>query len=177
MPHRTLNIYYDVYPDSPRSIFESVGRMVCFHNRLCLGDVHCIPRLSSWDKVERYLRDMCDAVVVLPIYIYEHSGVAMNTTGAFCPRGGGQIGFIYATEDDILDACCVTELSPEALEDVKKILVGEIAEYNAYFSGEVYHFILSGEDGTIIDECGGFYGDWGVEAILQETGFTGVEAK
>ena len=36
--------------------------------------------------------------ILLPLYLYDHSGITMNTTGFSCSWDSGQVGFIYASK-------------------------------------------------------------------------------
>ena len=40
--------------------------------------------------------------LMLPLYLYDHSGITMNTTGFSCPWDSGQVGWIYASKEDAL---------------------------------------------------------------------------
>ena len=42
-----------------------------------------------------------DIVFYLPLYLYDHSGITMNTGGFSCSWDSGQMGWIYATKEDI----------------------------------------------------------------------------
>ncbi len=39
--------------------------------------------------------------VILPLDLYDHSGITMNTTGFHCPWDSGQVGYIYVMPEDI----------------------------------------------------------------------------
>jgi hypothetical protein len=38
---------------------------------------------------------------ILPVYLYDHSGLTINTTGFTCPWDSGQIGWIYASHEQV----------------------------------------------------------------------------
>lgn len=38
---------------------------------------------------------------ILPVYMYDHSGLTINTTGFSCPWDSGLLGWIYASHDKI----------------------------------------------------------------------------
>jgi hypothetical protein len=63
---------------------------------------------SSWEAMNEILgghvASLVDAVmvpnyVVLPVYIYDHSGITLNTTGFSCPWDSGQVGWIVCDLD------------------------------------------------------------------------------
>jgi len=73
-----IEIVQDTDPMSPRDD-ENFGTMACFHRRYRLGDN---PGLSIEDAQE--LSKSKD-VLFLPLFLYYHSGITMNTCGFSCP--------------------------------------------------------------------------------------------
>lgn len=100
------------------------------------------------DWIDTYL-------VVLPVYMYDHGGITINTTGFSCPWDSEQIGFIYAFKKDFKQG-----------EDIKAYLEGVIKEVNYYIEGNVYGYIVEDKEGNQIDSCYGYYGDY--KYILEE---------
>ncbi len=175
---QTLKILREAYPENPRENGDYLGHMLCFHSRYCLGDQHddvSSSEFGSWGEVEDYARENYGAVVILPLHLYDHSGVTMNTTGFFCPWDSGQVGIIYATEEGIRENWGDDNLDADRIEHVKSILRAEVKEYDDYLRGDVYCYELYGADDEFVDSCCGFYGDESIEYILSETGFAGVE--
>ena len=39
---------------------------------------------------------------ILPLYLYDHSGLSMNTSGFSCPWDSGQVGWIYCNNEKAL---------------------------------------------------------------------------
>lgn len=74
-------------------------------------------------------------VCMLPVYLYDHSGLSMSTSPYSCPWDSGQVGFIYCTRH-------VADNHGIAWERVPNMLKAEIATMDAYLSGEVYGYIL-----------------------------------
>ncbi|RLC34633.1 hypothetical protein DRH14_02460 [Candidatus Shapirobacteria bacterium] len=143
-----LEIFYDDSPDSPRE-WDNLGHMLIFHNRYSLGDENDIDKnqFSSWDDVENYLIEEEDAAVILPIYMYEHSGITIRTYPFASRWDSGQVGFIYAKK---------SEIGNLKKSKVKDILIKEVEVYDKFLRGEVfaYHRI---KDCDIIESCGGFF--------------------
>lgn len=78
---------------------DNFGHMVCFHRRYDLGDKH---EFADGDALREFLEDKAnDVAVTLPLYLYDHSGITMNTSGFSCPWDSGQVGVIYCTNADI----------------------------------------------------------------------------
>jgi hypothetical protein len=169
IPYRGYNILImpDNCDDSPRE-WDNLGKMVCFHRRYNLGDENDLKTsdFTSWDDLEKYLVKEMGAVVILPLYLYDHSGLAMSV-GSFIGRAqhaewdSGQVGFIYATKKDILDCYGGKKLSPKKKARTADVLEGEVETYSQYLNGEVYGFIIESGELPEPDEtsCWGFYGD------------------
>ena len=49
------------------------------------------------------LLDEADGYAMLPLYLYDHSGITMNTTGFNDRWDSGQVGFIYTTKDRVTE--------------------------------------------------------------------------
>ena len=193
---KRIRIVRDETPMDPRREFDSIGTMVCFHKRYDLGDKTGLPsnNFSGWGELEAFLAKDRGAVVILPIYMYDHSGITIRTTPFSCPWDSGQIGFIYTTEEAAKDAW--PSLSGEALlKAVTDGLVGEVELYDSYLRGAVYGYVVEEFEETFdasgeptggsweeSDSCWGFYGDdWktnGIKDAVQsylDEGYTVIE--
>lgn len=122
--------------------WDNLGKMICFHNRYGLGDKTPISHaeFDSWDEMEAYLVKEYKAEVILPLYLYDHSGITMNTTGFSCGWDSGQVGFIYATREDILNEYGSKKITKTLREKVEKVLLSEVEVYDQYITGDVYYF-------------------------------------
>jgi hypothetical protein len=120
-----IEIHMDSDFFNPRHEFDHVGVMACFHKRYQLGDkaeVHNLRHegFPSWDDMEKYIRKEMDAVLVLPIYMYDHSGLTISTTPFSCGWDSGQIGFIYMTRKAICDNWSCKRIGKKILEKAEK---------------------------------------------------------
>lgn len=95
---------------------------------------------------------------ILPLYLYDHSGITMSTTGFSCPWDSGQIGWIYASKESIKAEYGCNDLTPEIREKAEKLLRGEVEYYDHYIRGDCYGFQLYKDDEEL-DSCWGFIGD------------------
>lgn len=98
---------------------------------------------------EKIVRANC---VMLPVFMYEHSGVALNTGGFSCSWDSGRVGYIYYTNRQ------VCELFNGNRELAKQALEMEVATYGEYINGDCYGFTVEDDNGEVIDSCGGFIG-------------------
>ena len=53
---------------------------------------------QSWNELENHLIKK-NAFIVLPIYMYDHSGITISVNPFSCPWDSGQIGFIYISKE------------------------------------------------------------------------------
>ena len=155
----TLKIMQDTYAMSPRE-WDNIGQMVCFHKRYTLGDEHSYDSddYNSWDEFEKALHKEHDIAVILPLYLYDHSGITMKTTGFSCGWDSGQVGFIFVTKDKVRKEYNVKRISKSLLDKVESLLKSEVYTYDQYLTGDTYWFELVDENGNTLDSCGGFFG-------------------
>lgn len=165
-----IEIIKDESPESPRA-WDNFGKMICFHRRYDLGDDHNF-NLDDYDDFVQYLKDEHDAAVILPLYLYDHSGITMSTGPFGCRFDSGQVGWIYCTNKDLKEL--EQTHSGQPLEERAKVLLeGEVETYDQYLRGEIYGFHISKlstcdhghEHKDLIDSCWGFYG---VEDCMDE---------
>ncbi len=161
----TIKIYPDDTSDEGPRDWDNLGTMVCFHKRYALGDKHKMTIEELQEIVDR--KD----IVALPLYLYDHGGITMNTTGFSCPWDSGQVGYIYVDEAKIRQEYNLLDPSKKIHKDViakvTEILKQEVETYDQYLTGRVYGFVIEDKDGEHIDSCWGFYGDY-EEGALKE---------
>jgi len=150
----TIVIEQDDHPMNPREEDANLGNMLCRHTRYNLGDDHMADREEVLDILEGRRKD----VVALPLYLYDHGNITMNTTGFSCPWDSGMVGCIYTTYDKIRSWCGVKKVTKNLIEKVKGILRSEVEIYDKYISGDVYGYIIKKNDEEV-DSCWEYYGD------------------
>lgn len=161
---KTLKIYQDNGCD-PRE-WDNLTTMICFHGRYSLGDKHDYnhDNYDSWEELEAAIIKNEKPLVILPLYLYDHSGITMNTTGFSCNWDSGQVGFVIVTNKQIdLLGCTINndEDWNDYLERLKQQAIGEVETYDQYIRGDVYRFEVEDDDGEESHSCGGFFGnDW-----------------
>lgn len=155
-----LKIDYDQFADSPRS-WDNLGKICvsrsCKYTRDESGfsdtdELEWCDRKADLNTLER------KGYIVLPLSVYDHSGVRMYI-GSPCDRwDSGQIGWYIVSKEDVRKEYGYKRISKKLREKVESILESEINTYNAYINGDVYNFTLYHNDEEI-DSCGGFYDD------------------
>jgi hypothetical protein len=147
---------------NPRD-WDNVGTMVCFHRRYSLGDKHDYRSqdFSSWAGLQdKLVKD--GAVVILPLYMYYHSGQDIATQYQpywwHADWDAGQIGFIAAFRPGIENCIGWKRISKRRLPHLRTILKEEVEEYAKYIRGEPeYRWSATLEDGSLED--GDIFGD------------------
>ena len=155
-----LEIFDDLNPCSPRE-FDNLGTMVCFHRRYNLGDETELKSsdFSSWEELESYLYKEENALIAIPVFMYDHSGLWINTTGFSCPWDSGQVGYIYVSKEKVRREYSCKRISKKLKEMIREMLCSEVDLYNDYLCGNVYGFTLTDkENAEEIDSSSGFYG-------------------
>lgn len=152
-----LKIVPDQDATSPRDS-ETLGTMVCWHSRHCLGDKHSFSEPGDF-RDQFTSRDN----IILPLYLYDHSGLVLATRPFSCPWDSGQVGWIYTSKEKIREYWNVKHVTTVVIKKTVEVLELEVAIYNRFLSGDVYGYILEDmnepEEERKIDSCWGFYGD------------------
>lgn len=105
-----------------------------------------------------------DGYIMLPLYLYDHSGITMSTGRFSCQWDSGQVGWI------ICDKKTINENFGGDRDKAEKALESEVAIYDQYLTGDVYGFIVEERETEgcscckrsfaweQTDSCWGFYG-------------------
>ena len=148
------DIYIDEHATSPRDAewSDNFGTLIAFHSRMNLSDD------DTWNKEELLNHINRDDVFALPVYIYEHSNIALSTSEFMCKWDSGQVGYIFVSHEDI-----IKEYGELDLKKAEKVLDVEIETYSKYLNGECYCYqIYDMEDKDCcpdsIDDCWGYIG-------------------
>lgn len=155
-----IDIMPDDMSDSPRS-WDNMGTMVCFHREAILGDKHDYKSsdYNSWNEMEKAIIANEDVAVILPLYVYQHGGMTMNTTGFSCRFDSGQVGFIFASKKVLREEYGVKYVTQKVRDKALKVLLGEVETYDQYLTGDVYGYrITDTETDEGLDSCWGYYG-------------------
>jgi len=173
--NRTVRIYQDSDPMNPRTDWDGhLGTMVAFHGRYALGDSdhgYSESDYDSWDELEAAIA-ADGGIHILPLYLYDHSGISIST-GTFNDRwDSGQIGFIFTTAKEIERGG--VELEPSRVEEILK---SEVSTYDNYLRGEVYGYVVTEAitcdscqhvEESELDSCWGFYS---IDDALEHAGW------
>jgi hypothetical protein len=169
----TIELVSDPHPESPRT-WDNVGTIACWHRRYILGDEQ--PKTCATEYLENLARAVVrDAYpeslfeknlqnilnkhyVILPVYLYDHSGITIRTSPFSCPWDSGQVGIIYASLEDA--KLHWPKLKGKTLRStLTACLQGEIDTYDTYLQGGVIGWVTKDEEGNQIESVWGYYPD------------------
>lgn len=155
-----FRIEMDSEPESPRE-WDNLGVMVTWHRRYNLGDEQ--PTCDAVEWLEEW-KDENPHGCILPLYLYDHSGLTMSTGPFECPWDSGQVGWIYMTTE-------MAQKNAIISGEMQEVLENEVMVYDQYLRGDVYGFILESRPDVACTKCGrdhdwdnedscyGFFGD------------------
>jgi hypothetical protein len=96
--------------------------------------------------------------IILPLFLYDHSGITIRTTDFGDRWDSGQVGWIYVNHDKLKSDLNIGNVTPEVVQHIEEALKTEVYEYDCYLRGECYRYKLF-ENDVEIDSCYGFLGD------------------
>jgi hypothetical protein len=150
--NHTIGIYPDDCAESPRS-WDNICEFHCSHRRYSLGDKgfnysngqDCITATREAEK---------QGDIVMPLYLYDHSGITISLSPFSCPWDSGQVGFVIVRKEKMLKEFSAKRFTKFLKNKALKIAQGEVDTYDQYLRGEIYGYKID-DDG---DSCWGYYG-------------------
>lgn len=177
-----IRIEYDDDPNTTPRDWCNLTTIRGWHRRMVVGDGPNIDTnaYESWDDMLASIIAEHDAVMVAPLFWYEHSGVSCRmgtpiTVGS--TDDAGLAAFRSACLDDagwdsgVAGLVIVSRASQAECgtsdDDLAKAAEGEVAEYDAWLRGEVYGYVIEklstcdhgDEHADVVGSCWGFVGD------------------
>lgn len=154
--------------------WDNLGTMTCFHSSYNLGDEHNFDNQEQmfFSLAENYedteilekmeIEQIQEIVeknyVMLPLYLYDHSGITMSTGPFSCHWDSGQVGYIYISHADIIKEYG----KPMAFNTIEGYLKQEIKTYDQFLTGNVYGIVKEtynvDKEQIDCDSCWMFYG-------------------
>lgn len=156
-----VRLVYDEDPPDPRKEYDNLGTMAAFHRRYNLGDEgHGInaDSFDGWDEMREHIEKELGALIVLPLYLFDHSGLHISTKDFADPWDSGRVGFIFVTREKLEQEYSTKRITRKILETARKVLEGEVQTYDDFLSGQVYGLVHEDSNGGRIDSMYGIYG-------------------
>jgi hypothetical protein len=165
-----IEIHIDEDAENPRLEMKNLGLMVCFHNRKDLGDKghgYSCRDYTGWGGLKKdILQDHGKDCIILPVYMYEHSSIALQCSPFNDYWDSGQIGFIFCPAVKARRWFNKQRLSKKYRKFVSEGLANEVKLYSQYVNGEVYGYIIKKDDEEVAS-CWGYLGDGDEYALSQ----------
>jgi hypothetical protein len=160
-----IKIMADEDPCNPVKEYDMFGRLAVIDR--CRYDFGH----ETFSDPEDFEADLvAQKAVWLPVFMYNHSGITINTSGFSCPWDSGQVGVIYITRDEIQKEFPSWKiLTKTRLKRIEEMLRSTVKEVDDYLTGNVWGFIVEDKAGEQIESCWGFRGDY--EYCLEEAKF------
>ena len=155
----------------PREM-DNIGVMACKHRNYVLGDEYTPERTALFTAIEnhfgpislavvtRYCQIAFGSTVVLPLGLYDHSGISMYVGGVHPLDSGGwdsgMVGVIFDTERTRENLGI--DLLWTVTGSIEKALRTEVEQYDKYLTGDVWGIMVEDNLGDEIESCWGYLG-------------------
>ncbi|MBW2997990.1 hypothetical protein KY321_00485 [Candidatus Woesearchaeota archaeon] len=158
-------VVYDEDSESPRA-WDNLSTMAIKSSRYNLSDNldFTIPNDVTFEEFEEYLIEEQGAVITIPLWIYDHSGISLNTSKV-CRWDSSPVGYAFVTKETLRKEYNVKNVTQKILEKARAVIKSEIETYNQYLMGQVYAVRvneikicdLGHEHKELIESISGFY--------------------
>ena len=102
-------------------------------------------------QINKFIDNILDQFyIILPLSLYDHSGISMSTTGFQSGWDSGDIGIIYVTKKK-----AKKEYGKDFEQKAINFMKAEVKEYDHYISGECYGYDITPMDANKKIECDG----------------------
>ena len=159
-----LEIEQDNDTMNPRTEWDNITTMICFHKRYNLGDKtdYKSSNFDSWGELKEQIESDNKVLMIKPLYLYDHSGITISTSPFGCNFDSGQVGWVFITEKQFKLMCGDMDYDNDRLEN---IIDSDVKTYDQYLTGEVYQYTIyeietcdkGHEHKSIVESCGGYY--------------------
>ena len=115
---------------------------------------------AARDRFTKLVETAIEDFIVLPLYLYDHSGITISCRPFHCPWDSGQVGYAVLTKQEI-----DSEFGGDR-ERAEACLRSTVSTYDDYLTGRVYGYTISISDENedadedldeIDDSCWGYY--------------------
>ena len=119
------------------------------------------PEVESSRRIKAIVEQVIDEhiPVMLPLYLYDHSGISMSTRSFVgrAPHAGwdsGQVGWIYCTKEAIRENFMRQRVTQKLIDRATEVLRSEVKEYDHYLTGNVWGYRVEVIHKETCDSCG-----------------------
>jgi hypothetical protein len=160
-----LKIEQDTDPMNPRTDWDNITTIVCFHKRYELGDKtdYRTEDYDSWDEMKKQIKKDNKVLLIKPLYMYDHSGITISTSPFSCRWDSGQIGWVFISEKQLNTMC--GEDFKRGKKTLECIIDSEVKNYDEYLTGNVYQYTIyeietcdkGHQHKSVVESCGSYY--------------------
>jgi hypothetical protein len=150
-----IEIINDEMARSPREECDNLGTIVTWHRHEDFNDDEMNGEFPEPQDFADYQKKT--PMICLPVYMLDHSGIALSTASFHDSWDSGQLGWIFVTLEQVRQEYSVKKVSQKLRKRVEGYLRNEIETLNQYVQGDIWGFRLV-VDGEEEDSCWGFYG-------------------
>jgi hypothetical protein len=146
----TLEVLPDEDAPNPYDDYDHLMKIVHWHQRGFFG-------ISIRGKQREWLKENeRDDMLILPLFLYEHSGQRISLSSFGDHWDSGQVGYCYCSKDDLEEFDGSHRYwRKRALQIIKE----EVKELDDFLCGNVWGYVIKDRDGEIRESCWGFIGD------------------
>jgi len=117
---------------------------------------HGYDDMITMERAEELVQKWMDAeLIMMPIYVYEHGGITMRTSGFSCQWDSGQAGFIYISKAEARKMWGKA-MSKKQVQWIDECMTERVAYLAAICEGSIYGYSIEDEEGDVLDSCWGF---------------------
>lgn len=121
-------------------------------------------------SLEHLRRVMNRTALIMPVYKYEHSGIALSLSAFSDPFDSGVLGYAFITNARIRANFCGGHYDGQnwvpgtgIINKARRAMAEEcirssIKTYEAFLNGDVFGYEVLDKDGNTLESCYGFYG-------------------
>jgi hypothetical protein len=160
-----LKVERDDDPMNPRTDWDNITTMICFHRNYNLGDKtdYKSSDFDSWEDLKNQIDRDYKVLSYKPLYLYDHSGITIKTSPFGCNWDSGQVGWVIIDEKQ-LNSMCGKDFE-RGEEKLNLIMDGEVKTYDEYLTGDVYKYevyeietcSLGHVHKVLLESCGSYY--------------------
>ena len=162
-----LKVEQDNDPMNPRTEWDNITTMICFHRNYNLGDKHNYKsdNFDGWIELMDQIDSDYKMLMIKPLYMYDHSGITIRTYPFDCQWDSGQIGWVFIDEKKLQSM--TGDSSGHNEINLEEIIDSEVKTYDQYLTGEVYRYSIyeietcdkGHEHKNYVEGCGSYFGE------------------
>lgn len=145
-----IDIDYDQNPESPRE-WDNICIIHVAHRNYTFGDINYNDR-ETYLEAKREAKRNGD--LILPLYMYDHSGITIALTPFSCCWDSGQVGFVQVPRKKMMEEFGKKIFTKQLKEKGRDHAEAEVKNLDTYIRNDIVGYSIDDGDG---DSCCGYY--------------------